>query len=127
MPDPNRPRYTLEHGSYYLRNPRNGNIEKMVDQVTISYSCMPDDCEPDSVIWTIHAHGALDDVRRWWKKNHEAARPLFGEVNLITLPRKFDPERINTFIELPATLETLLAEVDDEPPRLLSTWDWIDA
>ena len=119
--------YTLEHGSYYQRNPRNNDIEKMCDQVTLAFSRMPDDGKPDPEGQiTIHRHGTLENVQAWWKKNHEAARPLFGEIILITFPPKFDPARINEVIEIPARLGILLKEVEDEEPaRVTSTWDWI--
>lgn len=115
--------YTLEHGSYYQRNPRNGDIEKMCDQVTIAFSNKVQD--DGTAMWVIHRHGDLEDVQAWWRKNHKAAEPLFGEVTLITFPRRFDPERINQVIEIPARLRKLLAEVEGEPPRSTSTWDWL--
>jgi hypothetical protein len=113
MSDPNRPRYTLEHGSYYLRNPRTGDILTMTDQVTIAFSCTsePDDTE----MWVIHKHGSLKSVQVWWKKNREVVTKLFGTITLVTFPPKFDPERINSFIELPATLVSLFDEVDVLP------------
>lgn len=120
--------YTLEHGSYYLRDPNQtlfderGAIVAMVDLVTIAYSCTP---EPDGTeLWVIHKHGDLKQLQAWWRANRETMQPLFGEVTLVTFPRGFDPERINAILDCPARLETLLAEVANEP-RSTSTWDWL--
>lgn len=116
--------YTLEHGSYYQRNPRNKDIEKMCDLVTVAFSNKVQD--DGTTMWSVHRHGNLEDVQAWWKKNHEVARPLFGEITLITFPRQFDPARINAVIEIPAKLKALLKEVEGkEPARVTSTWDWL--
>jgi len=83
--------YTLEHGSYYFRNRPDGPIRLMTDQVALAYShaCDTPD-EPDCTGWVIHKHGCPSDVQIWWQENREVAKPLFGEVNLVTFPRKFD-------------------------------------
>jgi len=108
MLDDNQPRYSLEHGSYYLRDPRQtgldpqGAILHTADRVTLAFTLSygPDNSE----LWTLHKHGSWDTVKAWWDKHHEAARDLFGEVYLVTLPPRFDPDQINSIIECPARL-----------------------
>lgn len=115
--------YTLEHGSYYQRNPRNGDIEKMCDLVAIAFSNKVQ--EDGSVMWAVHRHGDPKDVKAWWQKNREDYQDLFGEITIITFPRRFDPDRINAVIENAFRLEALLKEVENEPPRSTSPWDWL--
>ena len=100
----------MENGSYYQRS-RGGHIEKMCDQVTIAFS------NKEGVGWTIHCHGALSSVQAWWTKNQPEYRDMFGEINLITFPPKFDVDRINRFLELPAQLGALLREQEGLEPR----------
>jgi len=120
--------YTLEHGSYYLRDRPDGPIRLMTDQVTLAFS---HDCyAPDEVEctgWVIHKHGRLEDVRAWWRANRKVAAPLFGEVHLVTFPSRFDVDRINATIEHPIRLAKLIEEafweMELEPAEPPSRYD----
>lgn len=129
LPPRPQPRYTLEHGSYYLRDPNRtmfdarGEVMYMTDLVTIAYSCAAQ--SDGNRAWIVHKHGDLKDVQAWWQKNRDAAvTALVGEITLITFPRQFDPHRINAILDHPHLLGELLEEVKDEAPRT-SVWDWL--
>lgn len=81
--------YTLEWGSYYMRD-QWGNILLMTDQVALAFAIK------DGYLLK---HGSPEGIFKWWKRNREVSLPLFGELAVATLPPKFSVEAINKALD----------------------------
>ena len=86
-------KYSIEHGSYYLRREGSDNIELMCDQVGIAYM--------DEGI--LVKHGDYKKVETYAKENG---------VNFLRLPRGFPVDIINRCIENGSYLPFLLRDIE---------------
>lgn len=96
-----RREYHKEFGSFYYYE--NGRMLLMADEVAICFSFLG-----NSVV--LHKHGATKDVVKWWEKNREQYRDLFGDLFIVE-SREWDPADLTECLERPYKIVELCRSI----------------
>ena len=100
-----RREYRKEFGSFYYYV--DDRMRFMADEVAICFSLLDNNV-------VLHQHGRSEDVGEWWQKNHETARPLFGEL-IIVESRDWNPADLTECLERPWKIVELCQSVGVDP------------
>ncbi len=102
--------YTLEFGSYYLRDNRTNTITLMTDWVSFAF---------DAVTNTMLKHGAPVDVKKWMADNKDKAPRLFADIQVMTCPRGMPVEELNKVLSTSGYIKILREKIDNGTLELL--------
>jgi hypothetical protein len=102
--------YTLEYGSYYLREDHNNAIISTTDQVAIAF---------DATMNVMLKHGPPEHVMQWWEENKKKAPGLFDDIQVMKLPRGAPVEEINRVLSTAGYIGVLRKKIDDGTLELL--------
>lgn len=104
--------YVLEHGSYYLYDVEDGKRSfkprLMTDQVAIAYVV------EDGYLLK---HGSPDAVKKWHHENRRG-HEIFGEVQVMTLPRGFPAEELTRALDM-MNVKGMLERIEAGEVRLM--------
>jgi hypothetical protein len=92
--------YEHENGVYKLVN--DGSLVLEMSQVSMAF-------DPKSFV--VHKHGPYDAVRKWWTSARDRAPDLFRDVQIVTFPKGFSVNEINSVLSTSGYMRVLLSKI----------------